>query len=364
MARTGRPLPPLVLAEEERRVLLQWARRAKTAQALALRSKIVLACAEGMSNKEVAARLAVTRQMVGKWRARFVAARLEGLCDEPRPGQPRKITDEKVEEVIVKTLGEAPPGGDTHWSTRSMARATGLNQTAVSRIWRAFGLKPHREETWKLSTGPQFIDKVRDIVGLYMDPPEHALVLCVDEKSQIQAIDRTSPCLPVLPTTPARRSHDYVRNGTTSLFAALDVATGKVISSVHRRHRHQEFLKFLKAIDAATPPGLDLHLICDNYATHKTPAIRNWLIRHPRFHLHFTPTSSSWLNLVERWFAELTNRKLRRSAHRSVHELTADIQAWTDAWNDHPKPFVWTKTADEILESITRYLQIINDSGH
>jgi transposase len=364
MARTGRPLPPLVLAEEERRVLLQWARRAKTAQALALRSKIVLACAEGMSNKEVAARLAVTRQMVGKWRARFVAARLEGLCDEPRPGQPRKITDEKVEEVIVKTLEEAPPGGDTHWSTRSMARATGLNQTAVSRIWRAFGLKPHREETWKLSTGPQFIDKVRDIVGLYMDPPEHALVLCVDEKSQIQAIDRTSPCLPVLPTTPARRSHDYVRNGTTSLFAALDVATGKVISSVHRRHRHQEFLKFLKAIDAATPPGLDLHLICDNYATHKTPAIRNWLIRHPRFHLHFTPTSSSWLNLVERWFAELTNRKLRRSAHRSVHELTADIQAWTDAWNDHPKPFVWTKTADEILESITRYLQIINDSGH
>jgi transposase len=364
MARTGRPLPPLVLAEEERRVLLQWARRAKTAQALALRSKIVLACAEGMSNKEVAARLAVTRQMVGKWRARFVAARLEGLCDEPRPGQPRKITDEKVEEVIVKTLEEAPPGGDTHWSTRSMARATGLNQTAVSRIWRAFGLKPHREETWKLSTGPQFIDKVRDIVGLYMDPPEHALVLCVDEKSQIQAIDRTSPCLPVLPATPARRSHDYVRNGTTSLFAALDVATGKVISSVHRRHRHQEFLKFLKAIDAATPPGLDLHLICDNYATHKTPAIRNWLIRHPRFHLHFTPTSSSWLNLVERWFAELTNRKLRRSAHRSVHELTADIQAWTDAWNDHPKPFVWTKTADEILESITRYLQIINDSGH
>jgi transposase len=364
MARTGRPLPPLVLAEEERRVLLQWARRAKTAQALALRSKIVLACAEGMPNKEVAARFAVTRQMVGKWRARFVAARLEGLSDEPRPGQPRKITDEKVEEVIVKTLEEVPPGRDTHWSTRSMARATGLNQTAVSRIWRAFGLKPHREETWKLSTDPQFIDKVRDIVGLYMDPPEHALVLCVDEKSQIQAIDRTSPCLPVLPTTPARRSHDYVRNGTTSLFAALDVATGKVISSVHRRHRHQEFLKFLKAIDAATPAGLDLHLICDNYATHKTPAIRNWLIRHPRFHLHFTPTSSSWLNLVERWFAELTNRKLRRSAHRAVHELTADIQAWIDAWNDHPKPFVWTKTADEILESITRYLQIINDSGH
>jgi transposase len=364
MARTGRPVPPLVLADEERQVLVRWARRAKTSQALALRSKIVLACAEGIANKEVAARFGVTPQMVGKWRARFVAGRLEGLADEPRPGQPRKITDEKVEEVIVKTLEQAPPGEDSHWSTRSMARAAGLNQTAVSRIWRAFGLKPHREETWKLSTDPQFIEKVRDIVGLYMDPPEHALVLCVDEKSQIQALNRTAPCLPILPTTPARRSHDYVRNGTTSLFAALNAATGQVISSMHRRHRHQEFLRFLKTIDAATPVGLDLHLICDNYATHKTPAIRNWLLRHPRFRLHFTPTSSSWLNLVERWFAELTNRKLRRSAHRSVGELTADIRAWTDAWNDDPRPFVWTKTADEILESIASYLQIINDSGH
>jgi transposase len=360
----GRPVPPLVLAEEERQVLRQWARRAKTAQALALRSKIVLACAEGVPNKEVAARFGVTPQMVGKWRARFVERRLEGLADEPRPGQPRKITDEKVEEVIVKTLEQAPPGGDTHWSTRSMAKAAGLNQTAVSRIWRAFALKPHREQTWKLSSDPQFIEKVRDIVGLYMDPPEHALVLCVDEKSQIQALNRTAPCLPLLPTTPARRSHDYVRNGTASLFAALDMATGKVISSLHRRHRHQEFLKFLKTIDAATPAGLDLHLICDNYATHKTPAIRDWLIRHPRFHLHFTPTSSSWLNLVERWFAELTNRKLRRSSHRSVKELEADIRAWIGAWNDDPKPFVWTKTADEILESIASYLQLINDSEH
>jgi transposase len=357
-------MPPLVLADEERQALQQWARRAKTAQALALRSKIVLACAEGIPNKQVAARLGVTPQMVGKWRARFVAARLEGLADEPRPGQPRKITDEHVEEVITRTLEEAPPGGDTHWSTRSMARAAGLNQTAVSRIWRAFGLKPHLQETWKLSSDPQFIDKVRDIVGLYLDPPEHALVLCVDEKSQIQALDRTAPCLPLLPTTPARRSHDYVRNGTASLFAALNVATGQVISSMHQRHRHQEFLKFLKTVDAATPAGLDLHLICDNYATHKTPAVRNWLLRHPRFHLHFTPTSSSWLNLVERWFAELTNRKLRRSAHRNVRELTADIQAWTDAWNSDPKPFVWTKTADEILDSIARYLQVINDSRH
>jgi transposase len=364
MARMGRPMPALVLADEERQVLAQWARRAKTAQALALRSKIVLACAEGTPNKEVAARLGVTPQMVGKWRARFVAARLEGLADEPRPGQPRKITDEKVEEVITRTLEEAPPSLDTHWSTRSMAAVTGLNQTAVSRIWRAFGLKPHLQETWKLSTDPQFIEKVRDIAGLYLDPPEHALVLCVDEKSQIQALNRTAPCLPLLPTTPARRSHDYVRNGTTSLFAALDVATGKVISSMHQRHRHQEFLKFLKTVDAATPAGLDLHLICDNYATHKTPPVRNWLIRHPRFHLHFTPTSSSWLNLVERWFAELTNRKLRRSAHRNVRELEADIRAWIDAWNDDPRPFVWTKTADEILESIAGYLQLINDSGH
>ncbi len=253
MAKVGRPLSPLVLADDERQVLGQWARRAGISRALALRSKIVLACAEGLPNKDVAARFSVTPQMVGKWRARFVTRRLEGLSDEPRPGQPRKITDEKVEEVIVKTLGQAPPGGDTHWSTRSMAAASGLSQTAVSRIWRASGLKPHREQAWKLSSGPQFTEKVRDVVGLYVDPPGHALVLCVDEKSQIQALNRTAPCLPLLPTTPARRSHDYVRNGTASLFAALDVATGKVISPVHRRHRHQEFLKFLKTIDAATP---------------------------------------------------------------------------------------------------------------
>jgi len=364
MAEIGRPKAPFTLADDERAVLERWARRPKSALALALRSRIVLACAEGTANKEVAARLGVTPQMVGKWRARFVAGGLEGLADEPRPGQPRKITDEQVEEVIARTLEQEPPNHDTHWSTRSMAKAAGLNQTAVSRIWRAFGLKPHVQETWKLSADPQFIDKVRDVVGLYMDPPEHALVLCVDEKTQIQAINRTAPCLPILPTTPARRSHDYVRNGTTSLFAALDVATGQVIAAHHRQHRHQEFLKFLKAIDAATPSGLDLHLICDNYATHKTPAVQNWLLRHPRFHIHFIPTSSSWLNLVERWFAELTNRKLRRSAHRNVGELEADIRAWVDAWNEDPRPFVWTKTADEILENLAKYLQRINDSGH
>jgi transposase len=364
MAERGRPKAELVVTAQERAALERWARRGTSAQALALRSKIVLACADAMANKDVAARLGVTPQMVGKWRARFVAAGLDGLADEPRPGQPRKITDERVEEVIVKTLEHPPPDCDTHWSTRSMAEVTGLNQTAVSRIWRAFGLKPHREQTWKLSADPQFIEKVRDVVGLYMDPPEHALVLSVDEKTQIQALNRTAPCLPILPTTPARRSHDYVRNGTTSLFAALDVATGQVIAAHHRQHRHQEFLKFLKTIDAATPAGLDLHLICDNYATHKTPAVKNWLIRHPRFHLHFTPTSSSWLNLVERWFAELTNRKLRRSAHHNVAELEADIRAWTAAWNDNPRPYVWTKTADEILENIASYLQLINDSGH
>ena len=357
-------MPELVVGAQERAALERWARRGKSAQALALRSKIVLGCADGAANKEVAARLGVTPQMVGKWRARFVAGGLEGLADEPRPGQPRKITDEQAGEVIVKTLEHKPPGEDTHWSTRSMAMAAGLNQTAVSRIWRAFGLKPHLQETWKLSADPQFTGKVRDVVGLYMDPPEHALVLCVDEKTQIQAINRTAPCLPVLPTTPARRSHDYVRNGTTSLFAALDVATGHVIASHHRQHRHQEFLKFLKTIDAATPASLDLHLICDNYATHKTPAVKNWLLRHPRFHVHFTPTSSSWLNLVERWFAELTNRKLRRSAHRNVRALEADIRAWIDAWNNDPRPFVWTKTADQILDSLSGYLQRINDSGH
>jgi transposase len=274
------------------------------------------------------------------------------------------ITDAQVEQVITKTLEEPPPNHDTHWSTRSMARQVGMSQTAVSRIWRAFGLKPHLEQTWKLSTDPQVIDKVRDIVGLYLDPPEAALVLCVDEKSQIQALDRTAPSLPLLPTTPARRTHDYVRNGTTSLFAALDVTSGKVISATHRRHRHQEFLKFLRTIDRSVPAGLDVHVVCDNYGTHKTPQTKQWFLRHPRFHLHLTPTYSSWLNLVERWFAELTNRKLRRSAHRSVAELEADLRAWIDAWNQDPKPFVWTKTADEILDSLAGYLHRISNSGH
>jgi transposase len=353
----------------ERETLTRWTRRAKTSQALALRAKIVLLCAvEGALNKDVAAQVGVWPRTVNKWRSRFVRDRLEGLSDEPRPGAARTITDEQVEEVIVKTLEENPANGDTHWSTRSMAQAVGLNQTAISRIWRAFGLKPHLVETWKLSTDPQFIDKVRDVVGLYLDPPDKALVLCVDEKSQMQALDRSAPMLPMMPGVPGRQTHDYIRHGTTSLFAALDVATGKVIGQHQRRHRHQEFLRFLKTIDAATPADLDLHLICDNYATHKTPAIKKWLASHPRFHLHFTPTSSSWLNLVERWFAELTNRKLRRSAHHSVAELEADITAWIETWNTAPKPFVWTKTADEILANLANYCtrlnHRINDSGH
>jgi transposase len=362
MAERGRPKAPLVLTDEERQTLVRWSRRATTAQALALRCKIVLACAEGHTNKAVAERLGIWPQTVTKWRGRFVRDRLDGLVDEPRPGRPRTIADEQVEQVVTKTLEEPPPNHDTHWSTRSMARQVGLSQTAISRIWRAFGLKPHLTQTWKLSTDPQFIDKVRDIVGLYLDPPEAALVLCVDEKSQIQALDRTAPSLPILPTTPARRSHDYVRNGTASLFAALDVASGKVISQVHRRHRQQEFLKFLRTIDRNVPAELDVHLVCDNYGTHKTPQIKQWLLRHPRFHLHLTPTYSSWLNLVERWFAELTNRKLRRSAHRSVAELEADLRVWIDAWNQDPKPFVWTKTADEILDNLARYLHLINNS--
>jgi transposase len=357
-------LEPLVLSDDERRVLEGWARRRKTAQALALRSRIVLACAGDADVSSVAAELGISRSTAGKWRSRFLESRLKGLSDEPRPGRPRTVTDEHVEKVITATLEQQPPGGDTHWSTRSMARSEGMSQSAVSRIWRAFGLKPHIVQTWKLSTDPQFIDKVRDVAGLYMSPPENALVLCADEKSQIQALDRTAPCLPMLPATPARMTHDYVRNGTTSLFAAFDLASGSVIAQPYRRHRHQEFLRFLKLIDAAVPKDLDLHLVLDNYATHKTPAIHQWLLKHPRFYLHFTPTSSSWMNLVERWFAELTNRKLRRSAHRSVTELETDIRKWINEWNKDPKPFVWTKSADEILETLAAYCERINASGH
>jgi transposase len=353
----------VVLSDVEREQLEAWTRRRKSAQALALRSRIVLAAAQGLKNTEIAERLGVTRPMVTKWRNRFAADRLDGLIDEPRPGRPRTVTDAQVEAVIVKTL-ESTPKDATHWSTRSMAAEVGLSQTAVTRIWRAFGLQPHRQDTWKLSKDPQFVAKVRDVVGLYLDPPERAVVLCVDEKSQIQALDRTAPILPMLPGTPQRATHDYKRHGTSSLYAALDIATGKVIGSLHAKHRAIEFKKFLQTIDREVPADLDVHLILDNASSHKTPAIRNWLIAHPRFHVHFTPTSSSWLNLVERWFGELTTKKLRRSTHRSVHQLNTDIRAWIDTWNDNPRPFVWTKTADQILDSITRYCNPINDSQH
>jgi transposase len=363
MSTIGRPKTPLVLTEEERAVLERWSRRGRTAQSLALRSKIVLGCAAGKSNKDVARQLGTSSQTVCKWRARFVASRLEGLEDEFRPGAPRKITDEMVEKVVVKTLEEMPADA-THWSVRSMAKTTGMSSTAIFRIWQAFGLQPHRVDTFKLSNDPLFIEKVRDIVGLYLDPPAAALVLCVDEKAQIQALDRTQPILPLQPGLPERRTHDYSRHGTSTLFAALDVASGKVIGELHRRHRAVEFRKFLETVDKAVPDELDVHLILDNYSTHKTPAIQRWLIRHPRFYLHFTPTYSSWLNLIERWFAELTEKWLRRGTHRSTLALESAIRQWLDTWNAAPRPFVWTKTADEILATLAGYLQRISGTGH
>ena len=358
------PRPVVIeLSEAEREQLESWSRRRSSAQALAERSRIVLAAADGLNNTEIAKRLGVNVSTARRWRNRFGEHRLDGLTDEPRPGQPRKITDAKVEEVIVKTL-ETTPRDATHWSTRSMAAEVGLTQSAVHRIWKAFGLQPHRQDAWKLSRDPLFIEKVRDVVGLYLNPPERAVVLCVDEKSQIQALDRTAPILPMLPGVPERATHDYKRSGTSSLYAALDIATGKVIGRLHSRHRAIEFKQFLQTIDRDVPAELDVHVVLDNSSTHKTPAIQRWLAAHPRFVLHFTPTSSSWLNLVERWFAELTSKKLRRGAHRSVRELNADIRAWIKTWNDDPKPYIWTKTADQILESIATYCQRINESRH
>jgi len=354
---------PVVLSTVEREALESLVRRRSTAQALALRARIVLACADGYSNSEVARLVGASRPTVITWRSRFLTDRVDGLFDEPRPGRPRTVSDAQVERVIVETL-EAKPRNATHWSSRQMATATGLSQSTVSRIWRTFGLQPWRSETFKLSTDPLFVDKVRDVVGLYLDPPERALVLCVDEKSQIQALDRSQPVLPMQPGMPERRTHDYLRAGVTSLFAALDVATGTVIGSIHRRHRAQEFLRFLRTIDANVPADLDVHLILDNYATHKTPAVKRWLLRNPRFHLHFTPTGASWLNLVERFFAEITNKLIRRGVHRSVQALEKDIRAWLTGWNEQPRPYIWTKTADDILASLAAYCKRIKDSGH
>ncbi|MGA9091644.1 MAG: IS630 family transposase [Bradyrhizobium sp.] len=347
-------LAPLILSTDERAELTSLTMRRKTAQALALRARIVLTCAEGGQNTEVAAKLGLDRQTVGKWRRRFMEQRVAGLHDEPRSGAPRTIDDARIEAVIVRTL-ESRPENATHWSSRDMAKTIGLSVSTVQRIWRAFGLQPHRMETFKLSTDPNFVAKVRDVVGLYVSPPEHAIVLCVDEKSQIQALDRSQPMLPMRPGQAARRSHDYKRHGTTSLFAALDIATGRVIGKCYGRHRTAEFRKFLDEIEAAVPRELDVHLVMDNYATHKTPMIRRWLAKRPRWHVHLTPTSSSWLNQVERFFALLTDKKIRRGVYRSVAALRADIASFIDRHNADPKPFRWTKSADDILASIERF---------
>lgn len=354
--RTGRPKQALIVTKEERQRLESLAHRARSQALLARRARVVLACADGLDNKAVAKKLRCSVGMVGKWRARFLKARLEGLYDEPRPGAPRKVSDDQVENVVIRTL-ESTPRGQTHWSTRGLAKESGLSRMTISRIWHAFGLQPHRADTFKLSPDPQLIEKVRDIVGLYMNPPEHALVLCVDEKSQIQALDRSQPLLPLRPGQVERGTHDYKRHGTTSLFAALELKTSRIIGQLHRRHRSQEFRQFLDTIEANVPGELDVHIVLDNYGTHKTAVIRKWFAKRPRFHVHFTPTYGSWINLVERWFAEITNKRIRRGVFRSVKELETAIREFIAVHNQDPKPFVWTRTADQILDSIGRYAQ-------
>ncbi|MGH9928626.1 MAG: IS630 family transposase [Pyrinomonadaceae bacterium] len=361
--RRGRPIPNLTVTGDEREALERWTRRMKTSQALALRARIILACADGKRNVEVAQKLGVTKNTVSKWRWRFLEKRLDGLLDEPRPGTPRRLSDAEVERVLTMTL-ESTPTNATHWSTRSLAKACGLSRTSVHRIWRAFALAPHRSETFKLSNDPLFIEKVRDIVGLYMNPPDKALVLCVDEKSQIQALDRTQPILPMRPGQVERRTFDYKRNGTTSLFAALNTRTGKIIGQTYPRHRSVEFRKFLDKIEENVPPELDVHIILDNYGTHKTAMIQRWLAKRPRFHLHFTPTSASWINLVERWFALLTERQLRRGIFHSTRELETVIGNYIEHNNEQPKPFIWTKTADQIFASVARFCQRTLKTGH
>jgi transposase len=352
----GRPVEALILTTEERAYLERQVRRHRVTRSLSERCRIVLGCANGLQSKQVAAELDVSEHMVGKWRRRFLQDRINGLLDEPRSGRPRSIDDDAVAAVIERTL-QTLPADATHWSIRSMAAVAGHSHTTIRRMWNAFGLQPHRTETFKLSSDPLFVDKVRDIVGLYLSPPTHALVLCVDEKSQIQALDREQPVLPMMPGMPERRTHSYVRHGTTSLFAALDIATGAVIGKCYKRHRATEFLDFLKQIDGNVPDGLDVHIVMDNYATHKTPMIKTWLARRPHYHVHFTPTSASWINQVERWFAELTRKQIQRGVHTSTAQLEADIRSFIDRHNANPKPFRWTKSADDILAAVKRFCQ-------
>jgi transposase len=363
LARGPKPVA-LSLTEEERAKLLGLTRRRRTSQDVAMRARIVLACADPQAtNTGIAARLGVSRQSVVTWRQRFLAHRVEGLSDAPRSGAPRKIGDDAIERLIALTL-ETQPEGATHWSTRSMAKRAGMSQTMVSRVWRAFGLQPHRQETFKLSSDPAFVDKVRDVVGLYISPPDRALVLCLDEKPQIQAVERTAPVLPMRPGQPERVTHDYKRHGTTDLFAALDVKAGTVIGACKRRHRAIEFRAFLDEVEAAVPGDLDVHLVLDNAATHKTRLVHDWLVKRPRWQLHFTPTSASWLNLVEGWFALLTRRRLQRGVFTSTADLEAAIHAYIDHTNAEPKPFIWTKTADAILANVGRFCQRTLNSHH
>ena len=359
----GRPKAELTLTDAERAELTRAVRAATSSQAYALRCRIILASAGGMSNTAICRELGISMPTVGKWRGRFLASGMAGLADEPRSGRPPSILLDRVEEVVTTTL-ESLPAGATHWSRASMAERSGLSPSTIGRIWRRFDLKPHVQDGFKISTDRLFVAKVVDVVGLYHNPPERAVVLCVDEKSQMQALDRSQPVLPLMPGMPERRTHDYVRHGTTSLFAAFNIADGTVIGELHRRHRAAEYKKFLVTIDKAVPAELDVHLVCDNLSTHKTPAILEWLARHPRFHVHFTPTGSSWINQVERWFGTLTSQLLRRSVHTSVQALEQDVRDWIATWNDNPKPFVWKKTAEEILDSLARYLQRISGAGH
>jgi putative transposase len=360
---TGRPKTPLNLTADEQTQLESLASSRTLPHGLVSRAKLILWAAQNMSNTEIAERLDCTHATVGKWRQRFLQQRLPGLYDELRPGRPRSIEDEQIAALLKRTLSRRPTAG-THWSVRQAAESSGISKSTVHRLFQTFAVQPHRTRSFKISTDPFFIEKVRDIVGLYLNPPDHAMVLCVDEKSQIQALNRTQPVLPIGLGYVEGITHDYVRNGTTTLFAALDIASGTVFTSCKARHRHQEFLAFLRELDACAPDWLDLHLILDNYATHKHPKVRAWLARHPRFHVHYTPTYSSWLNQVERWFGLITQRAIRRGSFSSVKDLVGKIDAFVEHYNRSSRPFVWTATADSILQKLARLCSNISRTRH